>query len=74
MMDIKQNQEILLAANRWGSLGVMSAGIGHCFGNLVGSILFEVALSEMSLESPGREEVERIAAVARGAGTSQSSG
>jgi signal transduction histidine kinase len=70
MADIKQNEEILLAANKWGSLGVMSAGIGHCFGNLVGSILFEteVALLEMPSESPAREEVAKIAAVARRAG------
>ncbi len=65
--DIKQNHERMLAAQKLESLGLMAAGVAHDFGNLLGSIYAEsdLALSEMSPESRGRENLERIEGLAR---------
>jgi signal transduction histidine kinase len=65
--EIKQNHERTLAAQKLESLGLMAAGVAHDFGNLLGSIYAEsdLALSEMSPESPGRENVKRIEGLAR---------
>jgi PAS domain S-box-containing protein len=63
--DLKQNQEKMLATQKLESLGVMAAGVAHDFGNLLGSIFGEadLALTEMTPESPGRENVERISSL-----------
>jgi two-component system cell cycle sensor histidine kinase/response regulator CckA len=49
------------------SLGVLAAGIAHDFNNLLGTMFAEtgLALEEIPPDSPGRENVERISAVAR---------
>ena len=64
--DLKQNHERVLASQKLESLGVMAAGVAHDFGNLLASVFAEVdlALEEMPPEAPGRESVQRIAAVA----------
>jgi PAS domain S-box-containing protein len=64
--DRKQNQERMLASQKLESLGVMAAGVAHDFGNLLGTIIAEadLVLSEMDCDSPGRDGVEEIAAVA----------
>jgi len=64
--DLKQNHDTMLAAQKLESLGVMAAGVAHDFGNLLGGILGEadLALLEMPPESRGRENVERISAMA----------
>ena len=64
--DRKQNQERLLASQKLESLGVMAAGVAHDFGNLLGTILADadLALSEIAPDSPGRDSVQEIAAVA----------
>lgn len=60
--DLKQSHERMLAAQKLESLGVMAAGVAHDFGNLLGTIFGEtdLALSQMSPDSPGREHVERV--------------
>ncbi len=65
--DIKQNHERMLATQKLESLGLMAAGVAHDFGNLLGSIFLEagLALSEMPLESPGRQNLERIEGLSR---------
>ena len=64
--DRKQNQDTMLASQKLESLGVMAAGVVHDFGNLLGTILADadLALSEMDSDSPGRDSVQEIAAVA----------
>jgi signal transduction histidine kinase len=65
--DLKQSDKKMLAAQKIESLGVMAAGVAHDLGNLLGSIVAEadVALSDMPLETPGRENVENIATIAK---------
>jgi PAS domain S-box-containing protein len=65
--EIKQNHERMLAAQKLESLGLMAAGVAHDFGNLLGSIFAEadLALSEMTPESPGRDNLQRIEGLAR---------
>ena len=70
--DLKQNHEKMLASQKLESLGLMAAGVALDFGNLLGTIFGEVdlALSEMSAKTPGRQNVERIASAAtRSTGT-----
>jgi PAS domain S-box-containing protein len=70
--DLKQNHERMLASQKLESLGLMAAGVALDFGNLLGTIFGEVdlALSEMSAKTPGRQNIERIAAAAtRSTGT-----
>ena len=64
--DLKQSHDRMLAAQKLESLAVMAAGVAHDFGNVLGSIFGEadLALSEMQPDSPGRENVERIDALA----------
>jgi PAS domain S-box-containing protein len=64
--DLKQNQERMLATQKLESLGVMAAGVAHDFGNLLGSIFGEadLALSEITPGTAGRENVEKIASLA----------
>lgn len=65
--DLKQSHNRMLAAHKLESLGLMSAGVAHDFGNILGTIFGEtdLALSEMQPDSPGRENVERIDALAK---------
>ena len=65
--DLRQTHERMLAAQKLESLGVMAAGVAHDFGNLLGTIFGEtdVALSRMESGSPGRENVERVEALAK---------
>src|SRR3954469_16412742 len=64
--DLKHTHERLLAAQKLESLGLMAAGIAHDFGNMLGTIFGEVdlALSEMKPDAPGRDNVQRISALA----------
>jgi PAS domain S-box-containing protein len=64
--DRKQAQDRMLASQKLESLGVMAAGVAHDFGNLLSTILADadLALSEMDSDSPGRDNVQEIAAVA----------
>jgi two-component system, cell cycle sensor histidine kinase and response regulator CckA len=64
--DLKQDHDKMVAVQKLESLGVMAAGIAHDFGNLLAGICGEadVALSVMPPESPGRESVENVAALA----------
>jgi PAS domain S-box-containing protein len=64
--DLKRNQERMLENQKLESLGVLAAGIAHDFNNLLGSIFAEsdVALSEVPPDSPARDSIERIGAVA----------
>ncbi|SPE30261.1 Multi-sensor signal transduction histidine kinase (fragment) [Candidatus Sulfopaludibacter sp. SbA3] len=67
LTDIKRGQERALREKNLENLRVLSAGIAHDFNTLVGAIFGEVdlALSDMPANSPGRENVERIFAVAK---------
>jgi len=64
--DLKLNHEQILAAEKLESLGALAAGIAHDFNNMLGAIFGEsdVALLETTSNSPGRENIERIKAVA----------
>jgi signal transduction histidine kinase len=64
--DLKRSHDQLLATEKLESLGVMAAGIAHDFNNLLGGVLAEsdLALSELPPDSPARENVEHIYAVA----------
>src|SRR3954468_7957044 len=64
--DLKHTHERLLAQQKLESLGLMAAGIAHDFGNMLGTIFGEVdlALSELKPDTPGRDNVQRIAALA----------
>jgi PAS domain S-box-containing protein len=64
--DLKQTHERLLVAEKMESLRLMAAGIAHDFGNMLGTIFGEVdlALSDMQPDSPGRDNVQRIEALA----------
>jgi signal transduction histidine kinase len=56
----------MLATQKLESLGALAAGIAHDFNNMLGAIFAEadVALLETTSDSPGRENIERIKAVA----------
>ncbi|MFL6415161.1 MAG: response regulator [Bryobacteraceae bacterium] len=64
--DLKQTHERLLAAQKLESLELMAAGIAHDFGNMLGTMFGEadLALSEMQPDSPGRDNMQRIEALA----------
>ena len=64
--DLKRSHDQLLATQKLESFGVMAAGIAHDFNNLLGGVLAEsdLALSELPPDSPARENVEHINAVA----------
>jgi PAS domain S-box-containing protein len=64
--DLKRTHNQILAAQKLESLGVMAAGIAHDFNNLLGGIIAEsdLAVSELSDDSPVRENIQRINAVA----------
>jgi PAS domain S-box-containing protein len=64
--DQKRSHEQALAAEKVESLGVLAAGIAHDFNNMLGAIFAEsdVAMLETTSDSPGRQNVERIKAVA----------
>ena len=66
MTDLKLSHEQMLAAQKLESLGALAAGIAHDFNNILGVIFAEsdVALLELTTDSPGRPNVERIKAVA----------
>jgi two-component system, cell cycle sensor histidine kinase and response regulator CckA len=65
--DLKRSQEKACAAQYLENLRVLSAGIAHDFNTLIGAIFGEVdlALSDMTPDAPGRENVERIGGVAK---------
>jgi PAS domain S-box-containing protein len=64
--DLKRNHEQMIATEKLESLGVLAAGIAHDFNNMLGTIFAEadVALMDTTSDSPGRENIERIKAVA----------
>jgi PAS domain S-box-containing protein len=64
--DLKVSHEQMLATQKLESLGALAAGIAHDFNNMLGAIFAEadVALLETTSDSPGRENIERIKAVA----------
>jgi PAS domain S-box-containing protein len=65
--DVKQTQERAFAAQNLENLRVLSAGIAHDFNTILGSVLGEadLALSDMSADSPGFDNVTRIVALAK---------
>ena len=64
--DLRLSHEQLLANEKLESLGALAAGIAHDFNNVLGAIFGEsdVALLETTSDSPGRENIERIKAIA----------
>ena len=64
--DLKVSHEQMFATQKLESLGALAAGIAHDFNNMLGAIFAEadVALLETTPDSPGRENIERIKAVA----------
>ncbi len=64
--DLKSNHEQMVATQKLESLGTLAAGIAHDFNNLLGSICAQVdlALSESPSDSPVREILDGIGAVA----------
>ncbi len=64
--DLKRNQEQLLAAQKYESVGVLVAGVAHRFNNFMGTIIAEadLAASELSPESAEHASVMRINATA----------
>jgi PAS domain S-box-containing protein len=64
--DLKLSHEQMLATQKMESLGALAAGIAHDFNNMLGVVFAEsdVALLETTLDSPARQNVERIKAVA----------
>lgn len=66
MTDLKLTHEQMLANQKLESLGALAAGIAHDFNNILGVIFAEsdVAFLELTTDSPGRQNIERIKAVA----------
>jgi PAS domain S-box-containing protein len=64
--DLRHSQEQMLAAQKLESLGVLAGGIAHDFHNFLGCILADAAvtMSEVDMNSPARDGLERIEAVA----------
>ena len=64
--DLKRSHEQLLATQKLESLGVLAAGIGHDFNNMLGAIFAEsdLALTEVLPGSPVGKGLERIKGVA----------
>jgi two-component system cell cycle sensor histidine kinase/response regulator CckA len=64
--EFKRNQEQMLAAQKLESLGVLAGGVAHDFHNFLGCILADavVTMSELDIDSPARDGLERIEAVA----------
>ena len=64
--DLKRSQERAAAAQKLESLGALAAGMAHDFNNLIGSIFVasDLAISELPPDSPARENIDRISAVA----------
>ena len=64
--DLKRSHEQMLATQKLESLGVLAAGIGHDFNNMLGAIFAEsdLALTEVLPGSPVGEGLERIKGVA----------
>jgi PAS domain S-box-containing protein len=64
--DLKLSHKQMLATQKMESLGALAAGIAHDFNNILGVMFAEsdVALLETTLDSPARQNVERIKAVA----------
>jgi PAS domain S-box-containing protein len=64
--DLRRAHERMIVNQKLESLGVLSAGVAHDFNNLLGTIMAEsdLALSDLSEDSPSRGNVERIAAIA----------
>jgi PAS domain S-box-containing protein len=64
--DFKRTQEQMLAAQKLESLGVLAGGVAHDFHNYLGCILADavVTMSELEVNSPARDSLERIEAVA----------
>lgn len=66
MTDFRRTQEHALATQKFESLGVMASGIAHDLNNLLGTIAVEseVLMGELEGNSPARESLSRIEAVA----------
>jgi PAS domain S-box-containing protein len=64
--DLRRSHERATAAQKLESLGALAAGMAHDFNNLIGSIFAasDLALSEIPADSPARENIDRINAVA----------
>ena len=64
--DLKRSHERSTAAQKLESLGALAAGMAHDFNNLIGSIFAasDLALTEIPLDSPARENIDRINSVA----------
>lgn len=64
--DLKPSQEQMLAVQKLESLGVLAGGVAHDFNNFLGCILADadVTLSGLEGNSPARDGLERIEAVA----------
>jgi len=64
--DLKRSHEQMLATQKLKSLGVLAAGIGHDFNNMLGAIFAEsdLAMTEVLPGSPVSEGLERIKGVA----------
>jgi PAS domain S-box-containing protein len=66
LTDLKRNQEQLLAAQKFESVGVLAAGVAHRFNNLMGTIIAEADLtaSELRPDSTEHASIMRIDAAA----------
>jgi PAS domain S-box-containing protein len=64
--ELRRTQEQALATQKLESVGVLAGGIAHDFNNLLGSILAdsELLLGDLACDSPARDGIQRIQAVA----------